>query len=920
MKNSQTLSQYALLWVHYFDDEANVNGIEYSKFRQYCYFVDGITLKFSVVKKFLEMEFTIAHDRKNNIPISLELRNLPSTIVSLCNVHGIFLAAPIHSNIQFLENDTNLENCHTDNDAIKKIQSHQAKKLSSSLASSPPNDPKVQCWLCDGPHSFRQCQELVRIKGVCAQRPQVRKHFHQLLLQKSNGFELKVLLDAPELFDDPGTSPPSDSNQNDDVEDTATHDHVNSLQILSSDLFTTFTNEESSSNIATFPESTNVNRQLACDNDPDDEESLHNFYILSLSDSTDASFVPIHPADVQQIAEEIEAIDRLSVSSNLASPYDYDSLCVATTATLNDVTHQDDCHDFIHSVSFADSSPSNAKFRCFTTQVDGGANRCTTPHRNIVENIRPPDPKRGEPLFIYDAGKHRHTVEGVGDFRIESWIDGKISRTLTIPCVYIPTIPSTLVNFRLVSNMIMYGEVSNLVTNEAIGTLIVGSPNDYVVHKIPLKLRGNRVYASNLLSFGDIHSDALVLHDQVAIVSDEATRILWHARLGHLNFRALSSMHLSAKGIPKFKQSHVTDQCETCLETKLRRSPRGHGSIVSQAEVHGQILCGDWGFICQKSSDPTRITQLASVHGDTSYLIFVCANTGALYGVCGGSKSVPTKWLHIFLHRVAYSAGRRPKTVLIDRGSELGRSDKFRSIASIHGYKTITAGPDKSSMNSLGERPHSTIGNVIHSMLHSASLDLKYWNFAFYHFIRLFNFFPHGNTTKSPFELVYGYQPDLSLLRVFGCNVYIRPAGRRPSKLDNHVIKGKFLGYTSTLKQIYYLEDSSNKIKVAAHAHFDEGLANVPLDDLPPYARQLRMALGHSVPPADEDHITAPANLDLLSCSDRFPVTFSHKFQIKSSDIMHEFDTLGFILKDDPSLNCCFITNIIPQSTAAQYT
>jgi len=53
------------------------------------------------------------------------------------------------------------------------------------------------------------------------------------------------------------------------------------------------------------------------------------------------------------------------------------------------------------------------------------------------------------------------------------------------------------------------------------------------------------------------------------------------------------------------------------------------------------------------------------------------------------------------------------------------------------------------------------------------------------------------------------------------------------------------------MKQIYYLEESTNKIKIAAHARFDEGLANVPLNDLPPYARQLRKALGHSVPAAD---------------------------------------------------------------------
>jgi hypothetical protein len=89
MKNSQTLSQYALSWVNYFSDECNINGIQYSKFRQYCYFVDGISGRYNSIKKFLEMEFTLSHDRINNIPIALELRNLPTTIVSLCNTHGI---------------------------------------------------------------------------------------------------------------------------------------------------------------------------------------------------------------------------------------------------------------------------------------------------------------------------------------------------------------------------------------------------------------------------------------------------------------------------------------------------------------------------------------------------------------------------------------------------------------------------------------------------------------------------------------------------------------------------------------------------------------------------------------------------------------------------------------------------------------
>ena len=164
------------------------------------------------------------------------------------------------------------------------------------------------------------------------------------------------------------------------------------------------------------------------------------------------------------------------------------NLLVCDTASLE--VHDACPQDSIHSISFDIDHISQLKYNYFTTQVDGGADRCTTPHRTLVDNMREPNPDLGEPTYIFDAGKHRHKVEGVGNFRIETIVDGKPNHTLTIPCVYIPSIPSTLVNFRLAKGAIMYDEVSNLVTNEAVGTLIVGSPKDHVVHKIPLKLRG----------------------------------------------------------------------------------------------------------------------------------------------------------------------------------------------------------------------------------------------------------------------------------------------------------------------------------------------------------------------------------------------------------------------------------------------
>jgi hypothetical protein len=412
MKNGQTLPQYALTWVHYFDDEANVNGIVYSKFCQYCYFVDGISVKYSVVKKFLEMEFTTSHDRKDNIPISLELRNLLSTIVSICHVHGISVSHATPTNVHQLKDSDTIdvkEDCcdasQTTDTSIHKVNASSSKKphdaLPKSLNQLPSTSPKgttVQCWLCDGPHSFRQCQELARVKGVWPQRPQVRKHFRQLLLQRNPGNELKVLLDAPEFFDDK-ESPQDNNSLGDNMPTDDDTNNVNSLQILDSEMFTTFNDGHRSSNVAQFPNSSpSMNRQLLCDDDDSDDASDPHFYILALED--------LDP-DVSNQVSNVES----SVSFPSAQ---VDDFFISPSPSLLSVDQLEDCCDHIHSVSFDVPTCSQVKFHRFTTQVDGGADCCTTPHRNLVDN--PPDPRRGEPLFIYDAGKHKHTVEGVGNF------------------------------------------------------------------------------------------------------------------------------------------------------------------------------------------------------------------------------------------------------------------------------------------------------------------------------------------------------------------------------------------------------------------------------------------------------------------------------------------------------------------------
>jgi hypothetical protein len=315
----------------------------------------------------------------------------------------------------------------------------------------------VQCWLCDGPHSFRQCEELVRMKNICAKRPQVQKHFHQLLLKK-NVDGIKMILDAPDIFDDDlSVEEPQDTHtaQLDTTNETAEIDlqnNVNSLKVLDSATFTTLQQGVEVSDVTDFSRGLQSTLQIT------DESELNvdpnDFYVLSLSDQL-YDFLPfasneVGTSDFLELSNSIEAVAHLSPQADtIAAPAIDDELIICPNSSLD--LSSFDQHDTIHSVSFERLSmlqdTSQVRFNYFTTQVDGGADRCTTPHRTLVDNMRKPNPNLGEPTYILDAGKHRHKVEGVGNFRIETFVNGKANHTLTIPCVYIPTIPSTLVIF-----------------------------------------------------------------------------------------------------------------------------------------------------------------------------------------------------------------------------------------------------------------------------------------------------------------------------------------------------------------------------------------------------------------------------------------------------------------------------------------
>jgi hypothetical protein len=127
------------------------------------------------------------------------------------------------------------------------------------------------------------------------------------------------------------------------------------------------------------------------------------------------------------------------------------------------------------------------------------------------------------------------------------------------------------------------------------------------------------------------------------------------------------------------------------------------------------------------------------------------------------------------------------KYVRMDLGSELGLSHKIDDVFKKYGYFVERTAPNSSVMNAPVERAHQTVADGIRTLLGGANLELRYWTYAFYHYLKIYNFVPHADDEVSPYEKCTGKKPDLSKMRTFGCLVTILNDNKRKTGKADYV-------------------------------------------------------------------------------------------------------------------------------------
>jgi hypothetical protein len=79
-----------------------------------------------------------------------------------------------------------------------------------------------------------------------------------------------------------------------------------------------------------------------------------------------------------------------------------------------------------------------------------------------------------------------------------------------------------------------------------------------------------------------------------------------------------------------------------------------------------------------------------------------------------------------------------------------------------------------------------------------------------------------NNEYCTPFELYFGYQPDLKNLRVIGSPCYANVDKQHRDALGDRAIKGIFIGYDERRRAYRVLPDGSTRYIVSRSVIFDE--------------------------------------------------------------------------------------------------
>ncbi|GJS91472.1 retrotransposon protein, putative, ty1-copia subclass [Tanacetum coccineum] len=170
--------------------------------------------------------------------------------------------------------------------------------------------------------------------------------------------------------------------------------------------------------------------------------------------------------------------------------------------------------------------------------------------------------------------------------------------------------------------------------------------------------------------------------------------------------------------------------------------------------------------------------------------------------------------IDVFKNEVENQLRKTIKALRSDRGGKY-ISQEFKDYLKACGIIQQLTPPYTPQHNGMSERRNHTLLDMVRSMMNLTTLPLSFWDYALESTTRILNMVPTKKVDKTLYELWYGKVPNLSYLKVWGCEALVKRD--MPDKLQQRSVKCVFIGYPKETMGYYFYFPPENKIVVARY-------------------------------------------------------------------------------------------------------
>lgn len=424
--------------------------------------------------------------------------------------------------------------------------------------------------------------------------------------------------------------------------------------------------------------------------------------------------------------------------------------------------------------------------------IDSGATAHITPFEEILTDI-----EEISNMNVYTANNQAMKVSTVGVTKV------KFDAKLTVKEVL--HVPEATANLLSVAKITRNG---NSVIFDKNGCRVLNASNTVIA---------SCAEVNGMYKFVSTRDNCLLS------VKDENQLLMWHRKLGHLNYQALLKMKNGAvDGVNFNENADVLKSCKVCCLGKQHVLPYEESTrqTTSILDLIHSDLCGP-----MESESFTKAKYFVTFIDDYSRLVFT-------YFLV--NKSDAFEKFKEFKEYVENATGKKIKILRTDNGLEYCNS-KFNELCKASGIKHETSCAYTPAQNGVAERCNRTLIERSKCLMFDANLPKRFWAEAVNWSTYLMNHSYSSVHEGIPHERFFNQRVKLEKLKLFGTKVMVLIPKEKRRKLDANSVEMVFTGYDMTRKAYRCVNKSTGDLMVSRNVNFlDAEVENVIVFDLEP--------------------------------------------------------------------------------------